>query len=272
MEITCYTTTLALSHALIEIAKDKGEDYSTACFDVVNCTNYYLIDANSKHTYHTCDLPVFADLFRKTAPALHSIEHYASMIPKSDLESYVEKLIDYAARITEEPWVLKWKEDVIKHFQTLAHLVTYAHEKLSGRFHKSQLEPPSRIIISHPMPMSAVYGLYDEINDALIFFTSGLKTRQKLYRKIRKKYGFHLDNRFAWPGKYPWMAYWITHEVAHRCVHLSLPPDVDSYLHENHLDEPLCKILALDTLVKRASSDRKLRMEKTWLSAIHSIA
>jgi hypothetical protein len=92
-----------------------------------------------------------------------------------------------------------------------------------------------------------------------------LKPTPKLYRtKLDRKHGDDPYEGYKLPINYPELVYLISHEVAHRCLHLSLPEQVDSYLHKKFIEEELCKALALDVMLYRTEFDRKLGKKEVY--------
>jgi len=273
-KLICYTTSLALNRSLVEIEKDKGLDYAEDCCKLLQFTDYYLNETKSKARFYTSDLPTFTNEFRDAVVALPSTEH-AHFLPKSDLRSCMETLTDYATNISNEDWVSKWSNDVTKYFQKFSYLVKYAHEKICDNLMMDQMEDSKeamkkkwgipRVVVSAPMPFGWDQAFYDGNSDLLVFLTTVLKSTPELYRtKLDRKHGDDPYEGYNLPMKYPELVYLISHEVAHRCVHLSVPKRVDSYLHEKFIEEELCKALALDVMLYRTEIDRKLTRKHVY--------
>jgi len=265
--LTCYITSLALNNSLVEIEKDKGLDYAEDCCSLLKHADYYLTDTKSKNRFYTCDLATFIDAFKDAVQTLPSTE-YACMLPEKPLSQYLETITEYATKISKEGWVSEWSRDVTAYFQKMSHLVAYAHEKISKKLTKEHLEDPT-VVISAPMPFGMLREFYDESSDLLVFLTTGLKPRPILYearmlREPKEERSSDSYEGYGFPRKHYEMVYEISHEVAHRCLHLTTPSEIDLYLHGKLLEEEICRMLALEVMMARTSFDRKLRKKDVY--------
>ncbi len=274
MRFECYTTSLVLNLSLVRIEKEKGLEYSELCCHVLQAAQLHLEHTRSKKTVYNCDLAAFDKLFKRTAgilPSLRLKRDYLYPIfdlPDSNLLPYADTIVDHAGSVSEEKWVEEWKRRAIRYLTSFRHVAKDAHEKISEELGNKAINEP-KLVGSAPMPFGAQGAYYHENSDTVVFLTTGLNGNFRLYvpKRYRKKNDDHYDG-YEWPASYAKMTYLIAHEIAHRCLHLSLPRHVDSFLHRTgsfpKLEEKICEALGLEVLLSRTDSDRKLRKTQVY--------
>ncbi len=239
---------------------------------MLKSTQSHLEYVRTKRTLYTCDLTTIGTTLKKTATILPSLRNhrlYAPDLPESHLLHCADAILDCAIEISNQRWVKKWKEAVVRYLGKFCHLAGYAHRRFSEELGNKALSVPT-LLACAPMPFGAQLASYDERSDKLVFLTTGVGGRTELYipKRDRKNSPRELYEGYTWPMSYVKMTYLVAHETAHRCLHLSVPKNVDSYLHRTGtfpvLEEKICEVLGLELLLSRARSDRKLRRSRIY--------
>ena len=251
MKISCCTGALVLNLALAKIREDKGSSFARDCSYLLSDVDSYLLDSKNPNRCYTSDLDAFLPALQQTVGKLRIVK-----MGKLDPEPYVKAISDYATKIYSGKWLKKWKADNIRYFRKFSHIMEYAHEELIDTLslHRKKLPdkrekpklPEPKVVISAPMPFGWDTATYYEDTDSFVFFTTGVKTRFKLY--YQKFQGKTCYEGYDWPRPHAEMVYLIAHETAHRCMHLMFPKKIYAWLNDKFLEEYLAKILGLKVL------------------------